>query len=121
MTINEYIGRITKTYIDYYGALVNAASYFGEVIEDTFDDIEEFCCGEWMGSFYVISVKTDDGGVKNIAVNTHWCGYDIDVETLKVYEDYEEDCYNHARHRIDREGNLYKWNEDIYGYEKVER
>lgn len=121
MTINEYIGRIAKTYIDYYGALVNAASYFGEVIEDTFDYIEEFCCGEWMGSFYVISVKTDDG-VKNIAINEHWYDYDIKgVETLKVYEDYEEDGYHHANHRIDREGNLYKWNEDRYGYEKVER
>lgn len=121
MKIQEYIDRIAKMHMSYYATLTKSASYFGEVIEDTFAYIEEFCCGEWMGSFYVISVKTD-GGVKNIAINEHWCGYDIDgVETLRVYEDYEEDGYHHANHRIDREGNLYKWNEDRYGYEKVER
>ena len=121
MTIEGYIERVANRYMSYYKVLVSAASYFGEVIEDTFDYIDEYIFNEWQGSFYVISVKTDDG-VKNIAVNTHWCDYDIDgVETLEVYEDYEEGGYNHARHLIDRDGNLYRYNDKTYSYEKVER
>jgi hypothetical protein len=121
MKIQEYIDRIAKMHMSYYETLVKAASYFGVVVEDSFEYREEYIYSELQGEYYVIDVITLEGR-KRIAISTYWDDYDLDdIETLDVYDNYKKDRFNHNRHIIDREGNLYKRNEDGYGYEKVER
>jgi hypothetical protein len=122
MTIKEYIERKTKTVMSYYTALTKAASYFGEVVEDSFEYHEEYCYSELLYECYVIDVITPEGR-KRIAISTYWDDYDLDdIKTLKVYDNYKKGRFNHNRHIIDREGNLYE-RKDGYGckYEKVER
>lgn len=121
MKIQEYIDRIAKTYMSHYTTLTKAASYFGEVVEDSFEHYEEYIYSEFQGEYYIIDVIAPDGR-KRIAISTHWSDYYLDnIKTLKVYDNYKKGGFNYERHLIDRKGNLYKRNEDGYGYKKVER
>lgn len=108
--------------MSYYTALTNAASYFGEVVEDSFEYYEEYFCSEPQGEYYIINVIASDGR-RRIAIDTYWNDYNIKgIKTLKVYDNYKKGGFNSARYLIDRKGNLYK-REDGFGceYKKVER
>lgn len=124
MKIREYIDKIAEMHMSYYATLVQAASYFGEVIEDSFEYYEEYIYSELQGEYYIIDVITPDGDRKRIAISTYWCDHDLDdIDTLDVYDDYEKDGFiNCSEHIIDREGNLYHREREYgYNYKKVER
>ena len=116
MTINEYIEKETKRHMSYYNILVDVASRFGEVVEDSFEHYES----DEDGEYYIIGVTTSSGA-KRVAIGTYWDDCDLDgIETIDVCETYRGH-YCYRSHIYDREGNLYKYSEETHEFEKVER
>lgn len=118
MTIERYIERVTKRHMSYYDILVNVASRFGEVIEESFEHYKS----DEDGEYYTIGVTTSSGA-KRVAIGTYWDDCELDgIETIDVCETYKgRGYYCSPSHICDREGNIYKYNKDTHKFEKVER